>query len=66
MGGAPRAFAIANATIGAAIALGLQQPAIGVPLSMLLQGGAAWAAARDPWFLETWPRQLAKPNYFQT
>jgi len=64
MGGVPRAFAILNATIGAAIAFGLQQPFIGAPLWMVLQGAAAWAAARDPWFLDTWPRHLAKPLYF--
>jgi len=29
-----------------------------------LQGAAVWAAVRDPWFLETWPRHLAKPHYF--
>jgi len=61
--GVPRAFAILNATIGAAIGFGLQQPFIGFPLWAVLQGAAAWAAARDPWFLETWPRHLAKPTY---
>ena len=64
MGGVPRGFAIANATIGAAIGLGLQEPLIGLPLWMVLQAGAVWAAAVDPWFLETWPRHLAKPVYF--
>lgn len=64
MGGVPRGFAILNATICAAIAFGLQQPFIGAPLWVVLQGGAAWASARDPWFLETWPRHLAKPVYF--
>lgn len=64
MGGVPRGFAIFNATIGAAIGLGLQQPLIGLPLWLILQGAAAWAATRDPWFLETWPRHLAKPVYF--
>lgn len=64
MGGVPRAFAILNATVGAAIGFGLQQPFIGLPLWMVLQASAAWAAARDPWFLETWPRHLAKPVYF--
>ena len=64
MGGVPRAFAILNATIGAAIGFGLQQPFIGLPLWTILQAGAAWAAARDPWFLETWPRHLAKPVFF--
>ena len=63
LGGVPRAFAILNATIGAAIGFGLQQPFIGFPLWAMLQGAAAWAAARDPWFLETWPRHLAKPVY---
>lgn len=64
MGGAPRAFAILNATLGAAIGLGLQQPFIGLPLWAACQGAAVWAAARDPWFIETWPRHLAKPVYF--
>lgn len=64
MGGVPRAFAILNATVGAAIGLGLQQPFIGLPLWAVLQAGAAWAATRDPWFLDTWPRHLAKPKYF--
>ncbi len=64
MGGVPRGFAIANATIGAAIGIGLQQPFIGLPFWALLQALAAWAAARDPWFLDTWPRHLAKPAFF--
>lgn len=65
LGGVPRAFAILNATVGAAIAFGLQQPLIGIPFWAVLQGAAAWAAARDPWFLETWPRHLAKPTYLE-
>lgn len=65
MAGVPRSFAILNATIGAAIAFGLQQPFIGGPLWLVCQGAAAWAAARDPWFLETWPRHLAKPLFFE-
>jgi type IV secretory pathway TrbD component len=64
MGGAPRGFAILNATLGAAIGFGLQQPLIAAPLWMIAQACAAWAAARDPWFLETWPRHMAKPVYF--
>lgn len=63
MGGAPRDFVILNATTCAAIALGLQQPWIGIPLWIALQGAAAWACARDPWFLDTWRRHLAKPGY---
>lgn len=64
LGGVPRTFAILNATLGAAIGLGLQQPMIGLPLWAIAQGAAAWAATRDPWFLDTWPRHLAKPVFF--
>jgi type IV secretion system protein VirB3 len=64
LGGVPRTFAILNATVAAAIALGLQQPLIGLPLWAVVQAAGAYAAARDPWFLETWPRAMAKPSYF--
>lgn len=64
MAGVPRGFAILNGTVCAAIAFGLQQPFIGAPVWLVLQACAAWAAVRDPWFLETWPRHLAKPSYF--
>ncbi len=64
LAGVPRAFAILNATVAAAIAFGLQQPLIGLPLWAIVQTAGAYAAARDPWFLETWPRALAKPSWF--
>lgn len=63
-GGVPRTFAILNATVAAAIAFGLQQPLIGVPLWLVIQSAGAYASARDPWFLETWPRAMAKPAFF--
>lgn len=64
LGGVPRTFAILNATVGAAIAFGLQQPLIGLPLWIVIQTAGAYATARDPWFLETWPRAMAKPAFF--
>ncbi len=64
LGGVPRTFAILNATIAAAIAFGLQQPLIGLPLWLAIQSAGAYATARDPWFLETWPRAMAKPAFF--
>jgi type IV secretory pathway TrbD component len=64
LAGVPRTFAILNATVAAAIAFGLQQPLIGLPLWAIVQAAGAYASARDPWFLETWPRSMAKPNYF--
>lgn len=64
LGGVPRTFAILNATVAAAIAFGLQQPLIGLPLWIVIQSAGAYATARDPWFLETWPRAMAKPAFF--
>lgn len=64
LAGVPRTFAILNATIAAAIGFGLQQPLIGAPLWIVIQAAGAYASARDPWFLETWPRAMAKPAYF--
>lgn len=64
MAGLPRTFAILNATVAAAIAFGLQQPLIGAPLWLVVQAAGAYASVRDPWFLETWPRAMAKPAYF--
>ncbi len=64
LGGVPRTFAILNATVAAAIAFGLQQPLIGLPLWIVIQSAGAYASARDPWFLETWPRAMAKPSFF--
>ena len=64
LGGVPRTFAILNATVAAAIAFGLQQPLIGLPLWLVIQSAGAYASTRDPWFLETWPRAMAKPAFF--
>lgn len=64
LAGVPRTFAILNATVAAAVAFGLQQPLIGAPLWLIVQTAGAYASARDPWFLETWPRAMAKPAYF--
>ena len=64
LGGAPRGFAILNGTVCAAIGMGLQQPYVGLPLWLVLQAGAVWAAKRDPWFLDIWPRHLARPPFF--
>ncbi|MGQ0531689.1 MAG: VirB3 family type IV secretion system protein [Caulobacteraceae bacterium] len=64
LGGVPRTFAILNATVAAAIAFGLQQPLIGIPLWIAIQSAGAYATGRDPWFLETWPRAMAKPAFF--
>ena len=48
MGGAPRAVAIANGTLAAAIALGLRLWIPGALIWAVGHAAAVWAAKRDP------------------
>lgn len=64
LGGVPRGFAILNGTVCGAIGLGLQQAYLALPLWIVLQACAAWAAARDPWFLDIWRRHIGLPGFF--
>jgi len=48
IGGVPRGFAILNGTFGAAIALGLQQPLIGIPLFAAIPGSSRPGRATSP------------------
>lgn len=66
LGGVPRGFAILNGTVCAAIGLGLQQVHLALPLWIVLQACAVWAAARDPWFLDIWRRHMGLPGFFAT
>jgi type IV secretion system protein TrbD len=56
LGGAPRAIAIVNGTVAAALGLGLRLWAIG-------HAAAVWAAKRDPLFVETARRHLRIPTH---
>jgi type IV secretion system protein VirB3 len=58
LGGAPRAVAIVNGTLAAAVGLGLQQWIAGVGLWLLGHSLAAVAAKRDPDFLAVLVRHL--------
>lgn len=63
LGGAPRAVAIANGTLAAAIALGLR---LWIPGLILWVGGhaaAVWAAKHDPQFVEVARRHLRHPAH---
>ncbi len=64
LGGVPRGYAILNGTICGAIGIGLQQAVLALPLWIVLQAAAAWAAARDPWFLDIWRRHMGLPVFF--
>ena len=48
LGGAPRAVAILNGTLAAALGLGLRLWVAGLLLGILGQAAAVWAAKRDP------------------
>lgn len=65
LGGAPRAVAIANATLAAAIGLGLRLWLAGLVIWAIGHAAAVWAARRDPWFVEVVRRHLRYPAYLR-
>ena len=62
LGGAPRAIAILNGTLAAAIGLGLRLWLVGLGLWALGHFTAVWAAKRDPQFVDVVRRHLRIPN----
>lgn len=65
LGGAPRAVAIANGTLAAAIALGLRLWLIGAAFWIVGHGLAVWGAKRDPLFVEVARRHLRYPAWLR-
>ena len=63
LGGAPRAVAILNGTLAAALGLGLRLWIAGLLLGLLGQAAAVWAAKRDPQFVDVVRRHLRIPGY---
>jgi len=63
LGGAPRGLAIANATLAAAIGLGLRLWIAGVVIFALGHMVSVWAARRDPQFVDVARRHLRFPIY---
>jgi type IV secretion system protein TrbD len=64
LAGAPRAVAILNGTVSAAIGLGLRLWIAGLVLWALGHMAAVWAAKRDPLFVEVVRRQVRYPAHF--
>lgn len=64
LGGAPRAIAILNGTIAAALGLGLQQWIAGLVLWLLGHSLAVFAAKRDPDFAPVVTRHLRQKAFF--
>ena len=61
LGGAPRAVAILNGTLAAALGLGLRLWIAGLLLWLI--GRAVWAAKRDPLFVDVVRRHLRIPGH---
>ena len=63
LGGAPRAIAILNGTLAAALGLGLRLWIAGLVLWVVGHGVAVWAANRDPLFVDVVRRHLRIPAH---
>ncbi|OYW46441.1 MAG: conjugal transfer protein [Sphingomonadales bacterium 32-68-7] len=63
LGGAPRAIAILNGTLAAALGLGLQQWIAGLVIWALGHTLAVFAAKRDPEFAAVLVRHLRQRGY---
>ena len=66
LAGAPRAVAILNGTVSAAIGLGLRLWIAGLVLWALGHMAAVWAAKRDPLFVEVVRRHVRYPAHFRS
>ncbi len=63
LAGAPRAIAILNGTVSAAVGLGLRLWIAGLVLWALGHMAAVWAAKRDPYFVEVARRHVRYPAH---
>jgi type IV secretory pathway TrbD component len=63
LGGAPRAVAIVNGTLAAAVGLGLRLWIVGAVIWLIGHLAAVWAAKRDPAFVEVVRRHLRYPQH---
>ena len=63
LGGAPRAVAIANGTLAAAVSLGLRLWLVGIAIWAIGHVTAVWAAKRDPLFVDVVRRHLRVPAH---
>jgi type IV secretory pathway TrbD component len=65
LAGAPRALAIVNGTLAAALGLGLRLWIVGLVLWLVGHGLAVWAAKRDAQFVEVVRRHVRTPAHLE-
>jgi len=63
LGGAPRAVAIVNGTLAAAVGLGLRLWIVDLAIWLTAHLTAVWAAKRDPAFVDVVRRHLRYPQH---
>ena len=63
LGGAPRAVAILNGTLAAALGLGLRLWLAGILLGLMGHAAAVWAAKRDPQLVDVVRRNVRISGY---
>jgi type IV secretion system protein VirB3 len=63
LGGAPRAVAILNGTLAAAIGLGLRLWIVGAAIWLICHLAAVWATKRDAAFVDVVRRHLRYPTH---
>jgi type IV secretion system protein VirB3 len=63
LGGAPRAVAILNGTLAAAVGLGLRLWIVGAAIWLICHLAAVWATKRDAAFVDVVRRHLRYPTH---
>jgi type IV secretion system protein TrbD len=66
LGGAPRAVAIVNGTLAAAVGLGLQLWIPGLVLWIVGHTLAVWGAKSDPQYMEVFSRHMKHKAFLDT
>ncbi len=65
MGGAPRAVAIVNGTLAAAVGIGLRLWLVGIALGLVGHVLAVWGAKADPQFMEVFARHVKHKPFLE-
>ncbi len=65
MGGAPRAVAIVNGTLAAAVGIGLRLWFVGIALGLVGHVLAVWGAKADPQFMEVFARHVKHKTFLE-